>query len=130
MGNNYLGMATQPALDVPIFPVPEYDVSLGISRTDPSPIRREANLTSVPCDTVSGKALFAILPEIIRRINEDLIIKRLRSKPFFCLTSTNPQVSRALRRSFLDHVLLGWSVTEGIECMWGSAMYLITTGMS
>jgi hypothetical protein len=107
MSNNYLRMTTQPALDMAIFPVPEYDVAFSISRTDPSPIRREADLTSISRDTVSGKALFAILSEVIRRINEDLIIERLCSKPFFYLTSTNPQVNGALRSSLLGHVLLG-----------------------
>lgn len=29
-----------------------------------------------------------------------------------------------------SYVLEGWSVTAGIECMWGSAIYLITTGIS
>jgi hypothetical protein len=75
MGNNDLGMTPQPALDTSIFPVPEYDVTLSISRTDPSPIWREAYLTSISCDAVAGKTLFAILSEIIRRINENLIVE-------------------------------------------------------
>lgn len=29
-----------------------------------------------------------------------------------------------------QNLLLGCSVTAGIECIWGSAMYLITTGIS
>jgi hypothetical protein len=35
---------------------------------------------------MSSKSLLAVLPEVIRAINEDLIIKRLSGEIFFCVS--------------------------------------------
>lgn len=61
--------------------VPEDYVSLSVSGADELAIRREADLTSVAGDVVSGEPLLSILLQVWRREEQDLIVERLHTEP-------------------------------------------------
>ena len=131
MGNDYLGMGPQAGLYAACLPLPKHNITLSIATADPLAVGRKSHLACVTRDRVSGEPLISCLPEVVRAVHQNLVIKRLRSKVFFygCgMMGTDQRNGETLE--FIPYALLGWSVTAGIECMYGSAMYLITTGMS
>lgn len=83
MRNDNFTVRLQPTLDFSILPIPENDIAISISRADPFSIRRESHLTCITGYSVTSKTFFAVLPEVVRGINEDLIVQRLSSEPFF-----------------------------------------------
>jgi len=70
-----LGMCLEPRLYSPSLPLPEDHVPFSITATDPFPIWREADLAGVPCDGVAGKPLIPRLTEIVRAVDEDLVVQ-------------------------------------------------------
>ena len=68
-------MGLQTRLDATSLPIPEDNVAFTISTADPLSIRGKSNLTCITSDGVSSEPLFAILPEIIRAVNQDLIVQ-------------------------------------------------------
>lgn len=83
MRDDYLRMCLQPRLNPPALPVPEYDVALPIATADPLPVRRKPDLAGIAGDGVSSKPFLPVLPEVVRTVNEDLIVERLGGKVFF-----------------------------------------------
>ena len=69
MCNDNLVMRLEPRLYPSGLPVPEYDVSSAITTTDPLPIGREPDLTSVSSNRVTCESLFPILSEIVRTVD-------------------------------------------------------------
>jgi len=68
-------MGLQTRLDATSFPIPEDDVAFTVSTTDPLSIGGKSNLTCITSDGVSSEPLFAILPEIVCAVNQDLIVQ-------------------------------------------------------
>lgn len=83
MGDDYLRMRLQPRLNPPALPVPEYDVALPIATADPLAVRRKPDLAGITGDGMTSKPFFPVLPEVVRTVNEDLIVERLGGKVFF-----------------------------------------------
>lgn len=84
MINHHLLMRIQPLQNLAALPVPEDDVSLAVARGEEPAVRGEANGASVAGDGVPGKAFFAVLAEVVGRVDEDLVVKGLRGEPFVC----------------------------------------------
>ena len=110
------------SLDNPArLPVPEHHITRSRPGRDVLAIRRESKLTSVPRNGVTREPLLLVLPKVaIRGVHEDLIVERLARDKLVC----------KLAGCWTLDSPLGCLATDGIECMYGSAMYLITTGMS
>jgi hypothetical protein len=68
-------MGLQTRLNATSLPVPENNVAFTVSTADPLSIGGKSNLTCITSDGVSSESLFAILPEVIRAVNQDLIVK-------------------------------------------------------
>lgn len=126
MSYHNLGVRLQSRLDFARLPLPEYKVSSTISTADPLAVRRKPYLASITSNRVACKPLVPRLPEVIGTVYKDLIVHRLSSKVFLCIGT----LVNCGSISDCDDILLGCRVTAGIECMYGSAIYLITTGMS
>ena len=120
-----LRMCPDPAFNPAGFPVPEYNVARPVAAADPLAVGRESHLACISRNRMPREALLAVLPEVVCRVDQDLVVQRLRGKVFFCAKKVGEECGNKR-----GGVLEGWSVTAGIECMCGSAMYLITTGMS
>ncbi len=82
MRNDDLGVGSDPGLDPPGFPIPENDISIRIPARYPLSIWTESDLASVPSDGVAREAFFAILPEVLGGVDDDLIVQRLGGEPF------------------------------------------------
>lgn len=82
MINHHLLVRIQPLQDLAALPVPEDDVALPIAGREEPPIGGEPNGARVPGDRVPGKAFLAVLAEVVARVDEDLVVERLRGKPF------------------------------------------------
>ena len=126
MCNHNLGMSFHPRFDAASLPIPENNVALAIPAAYPLSIRRESHLTRITSNGVSREPLLAILAKVICTIYQNLVIKRLGRKVFFWTRIVKPIEIPDKKSDTLD----GCSVTAGMECMCGSAMYLITTGIS
>lgn len=72
-----LGVGAEPGLYTTCLPLPEYNVALAVSAAYPLAIGREPNLASVSGDGVSSKSLVSRLTEVVRAVNQDLIVERL-----------------------------------------------------
>ena len=127
MCNDNFGMCLRAGLDTTSFPIPNDEVALSIATTYPFTVSRETNLACISGHGVTCKPLLPILAEVICAVYENLVIQWLRCKVFFY--SVRVGISWFSIR-VIDGILEGCSVTDGIECMCGSAMYLITTGIS
>jgi hypothetical protein len=68
-------MGLQTRLDATSLPIPEDNIAFTISTADPLSIGGKSNLTCITSDGVSSEPLFAILSEIIRAVNQDLIVQ-------------------------------------------------------
>ena len=68
-------MRLQTRLDPTSLPIPEDNVAFTVPAADPLSIGGKSNLTRITSDGVSSEPLFAILPEIIRAVNQDLIVQ-------------------------------------------------------
>lgn len=82
MRNYDLRMCLEPRLYSPRFPFPENNVTLSIAAANPFPVWRESDLTRVSRDGVPGEPLVPRLTEIVRAVDEDLIIQGLGGKVF------------------------------------------------
>lgn len=129
MRNNHLRVGFQARLNVARFPVPKDHISRTVSATDPFTIRRKPDLTGISSHLVISEAFLAVLSEVVGTVYQDLIVHRLSRKVFICEEQVDG-VRRGIKGKTRSGVLDGWSVTAGIECMYGSAIYLITTGIS
>jgi hypothetical protein len=123
--NDYFIVCFQTRLYPASLPVPEYDVPSAVAATDPFSIRRKPDLASITGNRMPCKCLFPILSEIVRTVYQNLVVERLGGEVFFWKKDELTDC-----KLVLDHTLDGCRVTEGMECMCGSAIYLITTGMS
>lgn len=54
---------------------------MSVSRGDKLAVRAEGNLASVTSGVVAGKALFAVLLQLRRAVDQDLVVHALHSKP-------------------------------------------------
>lgn len=84
MSNHHLRVRLEPRLYPSSLPLPENHVALPVTATNPLPVRREADLTGVPGDGVASEPLVPSLTEIVRAVDEDLVVQRLGSKVFLC----------------------------------------------
>jgi hypothetical protein len=75
VSDDHLRVSFEAGLDPTRFPIPENDTAIRLSATDPFAIRGEANLTGITSYGVSLEYLFAVLPEVIRTIYQDLVVK-------------------------------------------------------
>lgn len=130
MGNYNFGMGMKSRLDAPSLPVPEDDIAIPVAAADPLAIGGEANLAGVSRHRVASETLVPCLAEVVRAVDKDLIVQRLCGKVFFCARKMCVSTGYVIYIGSYQNSLLGCSVTEGIECIWGSAIYLITTGIS
>lgn len=83
MRDDYFRMRLQPRLNPPALPVPEYDVAFPIATADPLAIRRKPDLAGITGNGMSSKPFLPVLTEVIRAVDEDLIIERLGGEVFF-----------------------------------------------
>ena len=74
MGNDDFGMTPKLALDPTRLPIPEDHVTFCISARDPLAIRRKANLAGIPSHGMASKSLLPVLPEIVRIVEQDLVV--------------------------------------------------------
>lgn len=63
-------------------PVPEDQVARAVTTTDPLSVGRESDLTCVSRNSMSCKTLLTVLSEVIRAIDEDLVVERLGGEVF------------------------------------------------
>lgn len=92
-------MGLQSRLNPAALPVPEYNVALPIAATYPFTIGRKADLTGVPGYGMSSKPFLPVLPEVVRAVDEDLVIERLSGEVlFWCGKATSAGVSVVSRR--------------------------------
>jgi len=82
MRNYDLRMCLESRLYSARFPLPENHVTLSIAAANPFPIWRKSDLTRISGDGVPGEPLVPRLTEIVRTVDEDLIIQGLGSKIF------------------------------------------------
>lgn len=82
MSYNNFGVSPETRLDPSGLPVPENNIPVSVSTTYPLSVRREAYLASVSCHRVAGESLLAVLPEIVRTVDKNLIVERLRGEVF------------------------------------------------
>ena len=82
--NDHLGVRLQPRLDAARLPVPKYDIAGCVATADPLAIRGETDFTCITCNLVIGKPFFTVLTEIVRAVDQDLIIKGLGGEVFLC----------------------------------------------
>lgn len=69
MRNNHLRMSLQPRLYPPRLPIPENNIPLSITATNPFSIRGKSYLTCVSCDGMTGETLFTILTEVVGAVD-------------------------------------------------------------
>ena len=124
--DNFL-MGSQSRFDSPGLPLPEYYISFSVTATYPFSVGWKPNLAGITRNRMPSKSFLTILTEIIRTIYQYLVVEWLSSEIFFWQRNNEHEETRHV---WLWNLLDGWSVTAGMECMCGSAMYLITTGMS
>ena len=74
MSNDNLLVTLQTRLDVSGLPIPEHNVARPITAADPFTIGREANLASIPSNLMIRKPLLPVLAEIIRAVDENLVV--------------------------------------------------------
>lgn len=84
MRNNYLRMSLQSRLYPARLPIPENNISLSITATNPFAIRGKSYLTCVSCDGMTGETLFAVLTEVVGAVDEDLIVEGLSGEVAIC----------------------------------------------
>lgn len=84
MCNHNLRMCLEPRLYPPSLPLPENHVTLPIPAANPFPVGREADLAGVPGDGMAGEPFVPRLAEIIRAVDEDLVVQGLSGKIFLC----------------------------------------------
>ena len=70
-----LRMCLEPRLYSPSLPLPEDHVTLPVTAADPLSVWREADLASVPSDGVAGEPLIPGLTEIVRTVDENLVVQ-------------------------------------------------------
>ena len=104
MGYDNFRMRLQPRLDPPSLPVPEHDIPLAVTAADPLSVRRKSDLTGVSRHRVPRESLLAVLPEVIRVVYEDLVVKGLCGEVFLCRTRFS---HKALETSAIDYSLEG-----------------------
>jgi hypothetical protein len=68
-------MSPESRLDAARFPVPENNITVPVTATDPFSVWREADLACIPCDRVSREPLVSGLSEVIGAIYQYLIIE-------------------------------------------------------
>jgi hypothetical protein len=115
MSDHNFGVSLQPRLDSSSLPIPEHNVSFAISTAYPFTVRRKSNLARVTSDRVSSESLLAVLTEIVRTVDQNLIVKRLSGEIFFYKSSQISTRTRMRKREY--DALDGWRVTAGMECM-------------
>ena len=86
MRNHHLRVCPQPRLDAARLPLPEHDVALAVSAADPLAVWGEAHLAGVPGDGVSSEALIPRLPEVVRAVDQDLVVEALRGEVLLCIS--------------------------------------------
>lgn len=69
-----LGMCLEPRLYPPGLPLPEYYVALPVAAANPLSVWGEADLAGVPSDGVAGEPLIPCLTEVIRTVDQDLVV--------------------------------------------------------
>lgn len=84
MRNDHLPVCPETRLDLSNLPLPEDHVALAVSPADSLSLGREVHLARVPCDRVAGETLVADLAEVVRAVNQDLVVHTLRSRILLC----------------------------------------------
>lgn len=84
MRNHDLRMRLHPRLYSPRLPLPKDHVTLSVPAANPFPVWRESDLARVPGDRMPSKPLVPRLTEIVRAVDQDLVIQRLSRKVFLC----------------------------------------------
>jgi len=82
MRDHHLRMCLESRLYSPRLPLPENYVPFPVTAADPLPVRREADLASVPGDGVASEPLVPCLTEVVRAVDQDLVIQGLCRKVF------------------------------------------------
>lgn len=119
--------------------VPEDHVALAVAGREEATVGGEVRLASVTGDGVAGKPLLAL--QKMTQIRVSLCPPSFQSgqntaseygiERTFCLKVSAPKMTTWLSRLVAaSHFPFGCSPTAGIECMLGSAMSLMGTGMS
>ena len=75
MCDHDLRMCLEPRLYSPSLPLPEDHVALSVTAADPLPVWRETDLAGVPGDGVTSKSFISRLAEIVRTVDEDLVVQ-------------------------------------------------------
>lgn len=83
MVNHNLLVRMQPFQNLAALPVPKDKVTLSVTRRNESSIWGKPDRTGVSGNSMTGEPFLAVLSEVVCRIDEDLIVERLSSKPFF-----------------------------------------------
>lgn len=88
--DDHLGVRPDARLDAARLPLPEDDVALSVAAADPLAVGREADLAGVARDRVPREALVPRLPEVVRAVDEDLVVERLGRKVFlwWCVSAS------------------------------------------
>jgi hypothetical protein len=102
-------MSLQSRFDSSRLPIPEYNVACSVATAYPLAVGGKPDLTSIACYRMARKPLFAILPEVVCAVNQNLIIKRLGGKVFFWqdMAKTRISVCGEKRLTRPAHVLDG-----------------------
>jgi hypothetical protein len=83
MVDDDLLVGMEPFQDLASLPVPEDHVSLAVTTGHKASIWRESDGARITGNSMTSEALLSILSESVGRIDEDLVVERLRRKPFF-----------------------------------------------
>jgi len=75
MCNHDLRMRLESRLYSPGLPLPENHVAFPVTAANPFPIWRKADLTGVPGDGMASEPLIPCLTEIVRTVDEDLVVQ-------------------------------------------------------
>ncbi len=116
MCNDHFRMCSEAGFDTTRFPLPENDIALPIATADPLSVWGEAYLSCIARDHMPSESFVSCLPEIVRAVHQDLIIKRLGSEVFFWRGNKKALMTDKTLEPYRD-ILLGCNVTAGMECM-------------